>query len=108
MSFIVTLLTSLIAILIYLNTDKISSQKSRLVVRGITILIGSVAILHSISRVLVIVPPGNVGIVNFFGQVSENSLDSGVHFLNPFSKVLNFSIRLKDVKENIDLTYSPA
>lgn len=104
MSFIVTLLTSLIAILIYLNTGKISSQKSRLIVRGITILIGSVAILHSISRVLVIVPPGNVGIVNFFGQVSENSLDSGVHFLNPFSKVLNFSTRLKDVKENIDVT----
>jgi regulator of protease activity HflC (stomatin/prohibitin superfamily) len=73
-------------------------------VRGITILIGSVAILNSISRVLVIVPPGNVGIVNFFGQVSENSLSSGVHLLNPFTKVLNFSTRLKDVKENVDVT----
>ncbi|WP_341527327.1 prohibitin family protein [Nostoc sp. UHCC 0302] len=104
MSFIVTLLTSLIAILIYLNTGKISSEKSRLAVRGITILIGSVAILNSISRVLVIVPPGNVGIVNFFGQVSENSLNSGVHLLNPFTKVLNFSTRLKDVKENVDVT----
>ncbi|MBG1266800.1 prohibitin family protein [Nostoc sp. WHI] len=104
MGFIVSLLTSLIAILVYLNTGRISSERSRLTIRTITILIGSIAVLNSISRLLVIVPPGNVGVVNFFGEVSETTLNSGVHLVNPFSKVLNFSTRIKDVKENVDTT----
>ncbi|MFN6529526.1 prohibitin family protein [Nostoc sp. ChiSLP03a] len=104
MGFIVSLVTSLIAILVYLNTDKISSERSRLAIRGIMILIGSIAVLNSFSRLLVIVPPGNVGVVNFFGEVSETTLNPGVHLLNPFSKVLNFSTRIKDIKENVDAT----
>ncbi|WP_017655038.1 prohibitin family protein [Fortiea contorta] len=104
MGFIVSLLTSLITILIYLNTNKIANERYRLAVRGITILISCVAILASISRLLVIVPPGNVGVVNFFGQVSDNTLNPGVHLVNPFAKVLNFSTRLKDMKENVDVT----
>ncbi|MDZ7952863.1 prohibitin family protein [Nostoc sp. DedQUE09] len=104
MGFIVSLVTSLIAILVYLNTDRISSERSRLAIRGIMILIGSIAVLNSFSRLLVIVPPGNVGIVNFFGEVSETTLNPGVHLLNPFSKVLNFSTRIKDIKENVDAT----
>jgi regulator of protease activity HflC (stomatin/prohibitin superfamily) len=104
MGFILSLLSSLIAILVYLNTGKISDERSRLAVRAITILIGSIVVFNSISRLLVIVPPGNVGIVSFFGQVDENTLAPGVHLVNPFNKVLNFSTRLKDVKENVDVT----
>ncbi|TAF10122.1 MAG: prohibitin family protein [Nostocales cyanobacterium] len=104
MGFIFSLLTTLIASLIYLQSSKITSERTKLAVRGITILIGSIALLASISRLLVIVPPGTVGIINLFGKVSDNTLDSGVHVVNPFAKVLNFSTRLKDVKENIDTT----
>ncbi|WP_071187869.1 prohibitin family protein [Trichormus sp. NMC-1] len=104
MGFIFSLLTSLIASLIYLQTGKITSAKTQLAVRGITILIGSITLLASISRLLVIVPPGNVGIINLFGKVADNTLDSGVHLVNPFAKVLNFSTRLQDIKENIDTT----
>lgn len=104
MAFIVSLLTSLISSLIYLNTTRISSERNRLAVRGITILIGGIALFSSIYRLLVIVPPGNVGVVNLFGKISDNTLDSGVHLVNPFAKVLNFSTRLKDIKENVDAT----
>ncbi|MEH1984274.1 SPFH domain-containing protein [Nostoc sp.] len=91
MGFLVSLITSLIAILIYLNTGRISDERSRLAIRTILILIGSIAVLNSFSRLLVIVPPGNVGVVNFFGEVSETTLNPGVHLLNPFSKVLILS-----------------
>ncbi|MEA5577687.1 SPFH domain-containing protein [Anabaena sp. UHCC 0451] len=104
MGFIFSLLTSLIASLIYLQSSKITNIKTQIAVRGITILIGSIAFLASISRLLVIVPPGNVGVINLFGNVSDNTLNSGVHVVNPFAKVLNFSTRLKDIKENIDTT----
>ncbi|WP_026736496.1 prohibitin family protein [Fischerella sp. PCC 9605] len=104
MGFIFSLLTSLIAIFIYLNSGKISSERSRWAIRGITVLIGAIALLASISRLLVMVPPGNVGVIHLFGQVSDNTLNPGVHVMNPFAKVLNFSTRLKDVKENVDAT----
>ncbi|MBF2007300.1 MAG: prohibitin family protein [Chlorogloeopsis fritschii C42_A2020_084] len=104
MNFIFSLLTSLIAILVFLNSGKISSEKSRWAVRGISILIGAIAILASISKVLVIVPPGNVGVINLFGRVSDNTLSPGVHFVTPFANVLNFPTRLKDIKENVNAT----
>ncbi|MBW4666869.1 MAG: prohibitin family protein [Cyanomargarita calcarea GSE-NOS-MK-12-04C] len=104
MGFIFTLLTSLIAILVYLNSGRISGDRTRLAIRTVTVLIGSIAVVASILRVLVIVPPGNVGVVNVFGQVSDNTLSPGIHVMNPFAKVLNFSTRLKDVKENVDAT----
>jgi regulator of protease activity HflC (stomatin/prohibitin superfamily) len=104
MGFIFSLLTSLIAIFIYLSSSKISSERSRWVIRIVSILIGAIALLASISRLLVIVPPGNVGVANLFGQVSDDTFNSGVHLMNPFVKVINFSTRLKDVKENVDTT----
>ncbi|MCX7596829.1 MAG: hypothetical protein N2235_24410 [Fischerella sp.] len=60
MGFIFSLLTSLIAIFIYLNSGKISSERSRWTIRGITVLIGAIALLASISRLLVMVPLGCV------------------------------------------------
>ncbi|MBW4564642.1 MAG: prohibitin family protein [Mojavia pulchra JT2-VF2] len=104
MGFIVSLLASLVAILVYFSSSSISSERSRLIIRGITILIASIAGLVTVFRVLAIVPPGNVGVINFFGEVSDDVLDPGIHIVNPFAKVLNFSTRLKDVKENVDST----
>jgi len=36
------------------------------------------------------------------GKVSDNSLNPGVNIVNLFANVLNFSTRLKDIKENVD------
>lgn len=104
MSFILSLLTTLITIFVYLNTGRISNERNRWAVRGVSLLIGAIAAFISIMRLLVIVPPGNVGVQNLFGKVSDTTLNPGVHVLNPFTNVLNFSTRLKDVKENVDAT----
>ena len=102
MGFIVSLLTTLIATLVYLNSGKVYDQRNRLAVQAIAALISIVALMASVSRALVIVPPGNIGIVNLFGRVSDNSPNPGVNLVNPFAKVLNFSTRLKDMLENVD------
>lgn len=104
MNFIVSLLTSLIAILIYLSTGKIPSERNRSAVRAISFLIGTLAAIASISRFLVIVPAGNIGVLDLFGQVSQRTLKPGINLVNPFAKVVNFSTRLQDVKENVDAT----
>lgn len=104
MNFIVSFLTSLIAILIYLSTGKIPSERNRLAVRAISFLIGTFAAIASISRLLVIVPAGNIGVLDLFGQVSQRTLNPGINLVNPFAKVVNFSTRLQDVKENVAAT----
>ncbi|MBE9216094.1 prohibitin family protein [Plectonema cf. radiosum LEGE 06105] len=102
MGFIFSLLTSLIATLVYLNSGKLSNERNRLAVRVVAALIGIIAVYACISRALVIVPPGNIGVANLFGRVADNSLNPGMNLVNPFAKVLNFSTRLKDIKENVD------
>lgn len=99
---IASLLTCLVAIIVYLNSGKIRSDRTRPAVRAIAILVGVIAVISSISRLLVIVPAGNVGVIDTFGNVSDNILSPGVHLVNPFAKVIKFSTRLKDVKENVD------
>ncbi|MEO1429188.1 MAG: prohibitin family protein [Cyanobacteria bacterium J06632_19] len=102
MSFILSLLATLIATLVYLNAGKVDDERNRLAVRGIAALIGIIATIASISRILVIVPPGNIGVANLFGRVSDEALNPGVNLVNPFAKTLNFSTRLKDILENVD------
>lgn len=104
MGFIFSLLTSLIAIFIYLNSGKISNERSRWTIRSVSVLIGAITLLASIARLLVIIPPGNVGVANLFGQVPDDTFNPGVHLMNPFAKVINFSTRFKDIKENVDVT----
>ena len=102
MGFIFSLITTLITVLVYLNSGKVPGERNRLAVRAVSILIGIIALIASISRALVIVPPGNIGVANLFGRVSDNTLNPGVNLVNPFAKVRNFSTRLKDIKENVD------
>ncbi|NJL78636.1 MAG: prohibitin family protein, partial [Richelia sp. SM2_1_7] len=102
MGFIFSLLTSLIATLVYLNSGKVSNDRNRLAVRVVAALIGLIAVYACISRALVIVPPGNIGVANLFGRVADNTFNPGINLVNPFAKVLNFSTRLKDIKENVD------
>ncbi|HEY9850242.1 MAG TPA: prohibitin family protein [Leptolyngbyaceae cyanobacterium] len=99
---IASLITCLVAVIVYLNSGKIPSDRTRSTVRTIAILVGVIAVISSITRLLVIVPAGNVGVVDTFGNVSDNTLSPGVHLVNPFTKVIKFSTRLKDVKENVD------
>jgi regulator of protease activity HflC (stomatin/prohibitin superfamily) len=102
MSFIVSSLTTLISIAIYLNTVKIADERNRLAVRTVVLLVGAIAAIASILKTLAIIPPGTVGVVNLFGQVSPTPLEPGIHLLNPFAEVVKFSTRIRDIKENVD------
>ena len=89
MGFIFSLLVTLVTTLIYLNSGKLTNERNRLAVRAVSALIGVVALIASISRMLVIVPPGNIGVANLFGKVSNNTVNPGVNLVNPFAKVIN-------------------
>jgi len=51
---------------------------------------------------LVIIPAGHVGVVDSFGNISNNTLKPGINFINPLSSVETFSTRTKEMKQNLD------
>jgi len=49
-----------------------------------------------IGSMAVIVQPGNAGVVVLFGRVKEDSLPSGLHFINPFCEVVPMEIKTRN------------
>ncbi|HAX90045.1 MAG TPA: membrane protease subunit, stomatin/prohibitin [Cyanobacteria bacterium UBA11370] len=104
MTFITSLLTTLIAILVFLVSGNLSNKRTSLAIRAIAFLIGVLAAIASLLRTLIIIPAGNVGVVELFGQVAERPLNPGIHLVNPFADVEEFSTRLRDIKETVEAT----
>ncbi len=61
--------------------------------------ISVVALLGAFSQTITVVPAGHVGVVDFFGNVSETTLKAGINIINPLAKVQKFSIQTKELKE---------
>ena len=59
--------------------------------------------LLAFAQCLTVVPAGTVGVVDFFGTVSENTLKAGINFVNPFARVVKFSIKTEEIKEVMDV-----
>lgn len=59
--------------------------------------------LVAISQCLTVVPAGTVGVVDFFGTVSDNTLKAGINFVNPLARVVKFSVKTLEIKEVMDV-----
>ena len=46
-----------------------------------------------------IIPAGHVGVIDFFGTVSDQTLLPGVNFVNPMANVVKFDARTQELKE---------
>ncbi len=104
MTFIATILTSLLSILVVLVGPKFSDEKHRNTVRAVALLIGILAATASLLKTFTIIPSGKVGVIEVFGKVEAQPLNPGVHWVNPFGNVLKFSTRLRDMPEKISAT----
>jgi regulator of protease activity HflC (stomatin/prohibitin superfamily) len=59
--------------------------------------------LLALARCLTVIPAGNVGIIDFFGTVSPNSLRAGINFVNPFARIVKMTIKTQEMKETMDV-----
>lgn len=104
MGFLFSLMTTLVSIFVIFNANRASRERYRWLLRGVAGLIGSLALLNVLSRFVVVVSAGEVGVVDSLGNVAEKPLNPGVHILNPFSRIVPFSTRLMNVQETIEAT----
>ena len=95
MLFIVALLAAVVALFVYLNAKKrFQKQEANFALLGI-----AVALLIAITQCWTVVPAGHVGVVDFWGIVSDHTLKPGVNFVNPLARVIKFDGRKQEMKE---------
>ncbi|MCE5251118.1 prohibitin family protein [bacterium] len=66
----------------------------------IGIVLGIILFAGSCLR---IIGPGEVGVLDLFGKVSDREINSGVNLVNPLMRVHTFSIKTKEMQETMNV-----
>lgn len=105
MSFIVSTIASLVSLAVFFSSKGlVDNRKIQLVIKAISGSIAVLAGINALSRLIIVIPVGNIGVEYFQGKVSNRTLPSGIYAINPFSDIVQFSTRLRDIKEEISAT----
>jgi len=54
-------------------------------------------------NIFTVIPAGNVGVIDFFGTVSDHTLKAGINVVNPFAHIHKFSIKTCELKEAMEV-----
>ena len=73
-------------------------HRGRIIATALVIIIALIFAISCFS----FVPTGHTGVVTLFGKVENYTLDSGVHFKNPFARVIKMDNRIQ--KESVELS----
>jgi regulator of protease activity HflC (stomatin/prohibitin superfamily) len=99
MLFLIALLAAIVAFMVFLSAKKrFNKMESTFAFSGFI-----VAAFIAIAQCWTIIPAGSVGVVDFFGNVSENTLKAGINFVNPLANVIKFSIKTQEIKEQMNV-----
>jgi regulator of protease activity HflC (stomatin/prohibitin superfamily) len=74
--------------------------RSGMVFSGLVLLVAG---LLALGQCVTVVPAGHVGVVDFFGMVSEGTLGAGINIVNPMAKIIKYSIQTKELKEQMSV-----
>lgn len=73
-------------------------HRGRIVAAALVVIIALIFAISCFS----FVPTGHTGVITLFGKVEDYTLDSGVHFKNPFARVIKMDNRIQ--KESVELS----
>lgn len=104
MFFIFSLIVIIIAFFVWQSARKRVSYNAmyQRTANAALAVMGGFALI-AISQCLTVVAAGTVGVVDFFGTVSENTLKAGINFVNPLARVVKFSVKTLEIKEVMDV-----
>ena len=67
------------------------------------ILIALILGLFLVPQAVTVIPAGHVGLKDFFGNVSDRTLSSGFHLINPLLKIHKMTIRTQELTEEANV-----
>lgn len=99
------LLSIIIAVgaFVMFSASRKSMEAARRQAGMISGLVALVFGLIGLGQCFTVIPAGNVGVVDFFGTVSQNTLKAGINFVNPLARVVKMSIKTIELKEVMDV-----
>ncbi len=106
MLFIFFFIVAIVAFITWKNASRKFKTEGHKVYQGsagIAQIVTVVAIILSMTQIFTVIPAGNVGVVDFLGNVSENTLKAGVNFVNPLARVIKMSIKTQEIKERMEV-----
>ena len=62
-----------------------------------------IAAVVALFQCFTVIPAGNVGVVDFFGSVSPETLKAGINMRNPLARIIKFSAKTQEIKELMDV-----
>lgn len=95
MLFVIALLAVIAAVVVYFNAKKRGVRSES----NLALLAIVVAAFIGLLQCWTIIPAGHVGVIDFFGNVSDQTLLPGVNFVNPMANVVKFDARTQELKE---------
>lgn len=99
MLFVIAILAAIVALVVYKAAkQRGQKQESTYALMGIF-----AALLIAFAQIWTVIPAGNVGVIDFFGNVSDKTLLPGVSIVNPLAKVVKFDARTQEMKEVMDV-----
>ena len=105
MVFILSIIVAVIAFVVWRNAAG-NSRRGNSAYRPIErvsllalCVFAAVALLQCFTQI----PAGHVGVVDFFGVVSEETLRSGINPVNPMANVIKVSIQTQEHKETMQV-----
>jgi len=106
MLFLFFLLVGVVAFMMWRSARKKFAVERNVMYRTSTMASGGVAFgafFLALTQCFTVVPAGHVGVVDFFGVVSENTLKAGINPINPMARVIKYSIQTKEHKETMQV-----
>lgn len=95
MLFIIAFLAAIVAALVFFNAKKrFNKPEANFSLMGL-----AVAALIAVLQCWTIIPAGHVGVIDFFGNVSDNTLYPGVNLVNPMAAIIKFDARTQERRE---------
>jgi prohibitin 1 len=95
MLFLIAIIAAVVAFFVYKNAKKrLNKSEASFALIGI-----AVALLIAISQSWTIIPAGHTGVIDFLGNVSDETLKPGVNLVNPMAKIEKMSIKTQELKE---------
>lgn len=99
MLFIIALLGSVVAFFVFKNAKKrFNRSESTFALAGL-----GVALVIALAQCFTVIPAGHVGVIDFFGNVSDNTLYPGVNIVNPLANVVKFDARTQEIREEMNV-----
>lgn len=66
-------------------------------------MVGAGALLAAFSNAFTVIPAGHVGVIDFFGTVSDNTIKAGINLVNPLARIVKMSVKTQELKEVMEV-----